>query len=88
MSCALPIPRAEERTAGRIRCHYPGSQWPDEVAVAGDAYFFRAGHVLIYEEATEALELNPADALEVLMDHIELKAETMVAELQAGQPSD
>lgn len=56
--------------------------------MAGDAYFFRAGHVLIYEEATEALELNPADALEVLVDHIELKAEAMVAELQAGQPSD
>ena len=59
---------------GRIRCTYPGSSWPDELAEAGDVYFFRAGHHLIYEEATEALELNPADALEVLMDHVEAYA--------------
>jgi len=41
------------------------------VAETGDAYFFRAGHVLIYEEESEVLELNPAAALQVLMDHIE-----------------
>jgi hypothetical protein len=56
---------------GRIRSHYPGTDWPDEVASAGEAYFFPAGHVLVYEEETEALELNPAAALQTLMDHIE-----------------
>jgi hypothetical protein len=44
------------------------------VAETGDAYFFRAGHVLIYEEPSEVLELNPAAALQVLMDHIESMA--------------
>ena len=38
--------------------------------MAGDAYLFRAGHVLIYEDATEALELNPADALGVDVRHV------------------
>jgi hypothetical protein len=56
---------------GRIRARYPGSAWPDEVAAAGEAYFFPAGHVLVYEEETQALELNPAAALQTLMDHIE-----------------
>jgi len=63
---------------GRIRSRYPGSDWPDEVAGPGDAYFFRPGHVLIYEEETEALELNPADALQVLMDHVESVAQRAV----------
>jgi hypothetical protein len=57
--------------SGRLRCVYPDSDWPDEVAETGDAYFFRAGHVLIYEAPSEVLELNPAAALNVLMDHIE-----------------
>jgi hypothetical protein len=57
--------------AGRLRCHYPESDWPDEVAEAGEVYFFRAGHVLVYEEPSEVLELNPAAALGILMDHIE-----------------
>jgi hypothetical protein len=43
----------------------------DEVALAGEVYFFRPGHVLIYEEPSEVLELNPAAALGILMDHIE-----------------
>lgn len=67
---------------GRLRCTYPGSDWPDEVAETGDVYFFRAGHHLIYEEATESLELNPADALEVLMDHVEAYARRKVEESQ------
>ena len=65
----------------RLRLHgphplpgIPGTDWPDEVASAGEAYFFPAGHVLIYEEETEALELNPAAALQTLMDHIEALA--------------
>jgi hypothetical protein len=56
---------------GRLRCRYPGSDWPDEVAETGDVYFFRSGHVLIYEEPSEVLELNPAAALQLLMDHVE-----------------
>lgn len=59
---------------GRLRCHYPTSVWDDEVASAGDAYYFRAGHVLIYEEPSEILELNPASPLNDLMDFLEAKA--------------
>jgi hypothetical protein len=67
---------------GRIRCTYPGSDWPDEVASAGEAYFFEAGHALIYEDETEALELNPAHALQVLMDHIEAYAQRSLVEAE------
>jgi len=65
---------------GRIRCIYPGTDWPDEVAEAGDVYFFRAGHHLKYDEATDAFELNPADALQVLMDNVEAYARKLKAE--------
>ena len=44
---------------------------PDEVATAGEVYFFPAGHTLSYEEPSEVLELNPASALQALMDHFE-----------------
>ena len=66
-----PVPHYGYVFSGRIRCRFPDSDWPDEVAGTGEAYFFPAGHVLIYEEETEALELNPAAALQTLMDHIE-----------------
>ena len=56
---------------GVVRSRYPGTDWPDEVARAGEAYFFPAGHILSYEEETEAFELNPAAALQTLMDHVE-----------------
>jgi hypothetical protein len=56
--------------AGRLRVTYPGSDRADEVATTGDVYYFPAGHVLIYEEDSEMLELNPAAALVDLMDHI------------------
>ncbi len=71
-----PVPHYGYVFTGRIRCRFPGSDWPDEVASTGEAYFFPAGHVLIYEEETEALELNPAAALQTLMDHIETLAKT------------
>jgi hypothetical protein len=64
---------------GIIRCTYPGSDWPDEVASAGEAYFFKAGHILSYEADTEALELNPAHALQVLMDQVEANITAMAA---------
>ncbi|KPM51983.1 hypothetical protein CcI49_19790 [Frankia sp. CcI49] len=57
--------------SGRLRAVYPGTDWPDEVATAGDVYFFPAGHSLIYEEPSEVLELNPAAALAALMEHFE-----------------
>ena len=74
-----PCPHYGYMFEGRLRCHYPGSEWPDEVASAGEVYFFRPGHVLIYEEASEVLELNPAAALGVLMDHIESVVSETVA---------
>ena len=73
-----PCPHYGYMFSGRLRCHYPNSDWEDEVAETGDVYFFRPGHVLIYEEPTEALELNPAGALQDLMDHIENKVAKMI----------
>ena len=67
-----PCPHYGYVFKGTVRCVYPGSDFPDEVATEGTAYFFRPGHYLVYEEAqSEVLELNPADALQFLMDHIE-----------------
>ena len=57
--------------SGRLRCVFPGTDRPEEVAGAGDAYYFPAGHVLVYDEPSEVLEFNPAAALADLMDHIE-----------------
>ena len=57
--------------SGRLRCVFPGTDRPEEVAEAGDAYYFPAGHVLIYDDPSEVLELNPAAALADLMDHSE-----------------
>jgi hypothetical protein len=62
---------------GRLRCHYPESDLPDEIAESGDVYFFQAWRVLIYEEESEVLELNPGAALQVLMDHMKRGAKEM-----------
>ncbi|MBY8857017.1 hypothetical protein K7711_11055 [Nocardia sp. CA2R105] len=69
-----PCPHYGYIFSGTIRATYPGTRNPDETATAGEAYFFPAGHVLIYEEATEALEINPAFALSQCMDAIERAA--------------
>ncbi|MBL7494987.1 hypothetical protein I6A84_28195 [Frankia sp. CNm7] len=74
-----PCPHYGYVFKGRIRCHFPGTNTPDEIAQTGEAYFFPAGHVLIYEEETEAFELNPADALQRLMDHFEGMARGIAA---------
>jgi hypothetical protein len=66
-----PCPHYGYVFEGRLRAVYPGSDWPDEVASAGDAYFFPAGHTLIYEEPSRILELNPAAALQTVMEHFE-----------------
>ena len=48
---------------------------PDEVVSAGEVCYFPAGHVLIYEEASRVLELNPAAALRDCMDAMERAAQ-------------
>ena len=79
-----PCPHYGYVFKGTVRCVYPESDFPDEVAAAGDVYFFRPGHYLVYEEdASEVLEWNPADALQFLMDNIEDHARRVVAALEA-----
>jgi hypothetical protein len=70
--------------SGSLRATYPNTAMPDETAVAGEAYFFPAGHVLIYEAPTRALELNPAFALQQCMDTIERAAQTWAAQAAAA----
>lgn len=72
-----PCPHYGFIFSGTIRCRFPDTDRPDEVATAGEVYFFPAGHVLIYEEATEALELNPAFALQQLMNSLEATVQRM-----------
>ncbi|MBO0855883.1 MAG: hypothetical protein J2P18_19205 [Nocardia sp.] len=69
--------------SGAVRARYPGTGRPDEVASAGEAYFFPAGHILIYEEPTEALELNPAFALGQTMDAMEQVARKAVRQAES-----
>jgi hypothetical protein len=58
---------------GRLRCTYPGADMPDEVATAGEVYYFPAGHVLVYEEPTKAIDFSPGDAFRQVMDMAERK---------------
>ena len=51
-----------------MRAQFPGSDWPEEVIEAGEAYFIPSGHVLIYDMPSKVLEFNPAHALEMCMD--------------------
>jgi hypothetical protein len=69
-----PCPHYGYVFAGSIRATYPDTEMPDETASAGEAYFFPAGHILIYEEATTAFEVNPAFALHQCMEAIERAA--------------
>jgi len=64
---------------GRIRCRWPDSDIPDEVVSAGEVCYFPAGHILIYEEASRVLELNPAAALRDCMDAMERAAQNLAA---------
>jgi hypothetical protein len=74
-----PCPHYGYVFQGTVRCVYTDSDMPDEIAGPGDVYFFRPGHYLVYEEdRSEVLEMNPADALQFLMDHIEAFAQRMV----------
>lgn len=54
--------------------------WPS----TGEVCFFPSGHVLVYEEASKVLELNPAAALRDCMDAMERAAQRMAAETSAG----
>ena len=54
---------------GHMRCTYPGTGKPDEVAKAGDIYYWPAGHVLVYESATVCFELNPAAAFHEYIEY-------------------
>lgn len=62
-----PCPPYGDICEGMIRAVYPGSDLPDEVATAGEAYLLLAGHLLVYEEPIRALKLNPAFALQHCM---------------------
>lgn len=64
---------------GKIRCVYPGTQMQDDVAQEGEVYYFPAGHVLIYEEPTDAVEFNPAAALQDLMKGMDRAMERRTA---------
>ena len=79
-----PCPHYGYIFEGRMRAKYPDSDWPDEVIEAGEAYFIPSGHVLIYEEASRVREINPAAALKVCMDAIEIA----VKKLSAPAPAE
>jgi len=78
-----PCPHYGYVFEGRIRARYPDSDWPDEVVEAGEAFFIPSGHVLIYEEESRVLELNPAHALKMCMDAMQ-KHHDRLAEAQQG----
>ena len=70
---------------GALTAHYPNGEHEDDTARAGDVYYFPAGHVLIYEEATKALEFNPPEELEVLMEAVYKKMRELgLAATEAG----
>ncbi len=71
---------------GKIRATYPNTGLPDEVAVGGEAYFFPAGHILMYDEPTKAMELNPAYALQQCMDATERGIRRMMGTEEAAAP--
>jgi hypothetical protein len=70
---------------GKIRCVYPGTDLPDDVAQAGAVYYFPAGHVLVYEEPTDAVEFNPAAALQDLMNGMDRAMQRRMADAAAAE---
>lgn len=65
-----PCPHWGYVLEGAVTAHCPHREDPPETARAGDVYHFPPGHVLVYEEPTKALELNPPEDLEALMKAI------------------
>ncbi len=53
---------------GRIRARYQDGS--EEVIGPGEIYYIPRNHVLIYEEATEHLEINNSAELRILMEAI------------------
>jgi len=47
-----PCPHYGYLFTGTLRATYPAPTCPTRSQTAGEVYFFPAGHVLIYEEAT------------------------------------
>ena len=74
-----PCPHYGFVVEGAITASYPGTDWPDETATAGEVYFFPAGHVLKYPEPTKHLEFNPAYALQQCMAAMERVAARMAS---------
>lgn len=68
---------------GRMRAVYSDPDMEDEVVEAGEVCFIPAGHFLIYEAATTAIEFNPAGQLKFLMDGIN---QLMKDRIAAGLP--
>lgn len=63
-----PCPHYGYVFSGRMRARYKDGS--EEVIGPGEVYFIPAGHVLIYDEATHHLEINPHRELRMLMDVI------------------
>ncbi len=85
-----PCPHYGYVLTGSIRARYPDTDQPEELATAGEVYFFPAGHVLIYDEPATVIEFNPAFALKQCMDAMAKSAEiymTMYAASDAPEPS-
>jgi hypothetical protein len=80
-----PCPHYGYIFEGRMRARYPGSDWPEEVIEAGEAYFIPSGHVLIYDEPSRVLELNPAHALQMCMDAMQRALEKSGAGQEAAK---
>lgn len=89
-----PCPHYGYIFEGQMRAVYPGTDWPDEVIEAGEAYFIPAGHVLKYEDpkGCRVLELNPAHALQMCMDAmqraIDKRAADAGTEAEAATPAE
>ncbi|WP_241566525.1 cupin domain-containing protein [Mycolicibacterium elephantis] len=60
---------------GAVSATYPNTDRPDEEAVAGEVYFFPAGHILKYSGPTKHIEFNPAFALQQCMDAMQRTAD-------------
>jgi hypothetical protein len=83
-----PCPHYGYVFEGVIRATYPNTEMPDEVVIAGEAYFIPAGHVLIYEEPTKTLEFHPAYAFQVIQDGLERAIQKMGARAGIDKTSE
>jgi hypothetical protein len=68
--------------SGRIRARYQDGT--EEVIGPGEVYWIPKGHVLIYEEATHHLEINPHKELRQLMDVVMVNGAKMMAKKEAA----